>query len=107
MTVKEEEVHGVPIWRCQICGILGEEASLVRDHDHHTARFRGVLCRDCNYNLGIFVKEGVPDDREYAQWATEWYEEIVEYLKEDYGFGYYSKRSEEVKDRMREIGYLF
>lgn len=37
--------------KCQICGeFVGE--SLCIDHDHRTGKFRGLLCRACNFGIG-------------------------------------------------------
>ncbi len=41
---------------CGICGVTGTESSraLCVDHDHATAKVRGLLCSDCNVALGRF-----------------------------------------------------
>ena len=45
---------------CNICGKLKEETDkkrLVRDHNHKTGYIRGVLCDNCNQNLGVYESE--------------------------------------------------
>lgn len=44
-------------WRIlkkQGCGVCQKKGRLVRDHDHHTGAFRGVLCNACNTRLFQF-----------------------------------------------------
>lgn len=36
---------------CDICGEMPTE-SLQLDHDHETGRWRGMICRRCNYLVG-------------------------------------------------------
>ena len=36
------------------CRICGRKDTLVFDHDHNTSKVRGLLCRNCNANLGWF-----------------------------------------------------
>jgi hypothetical protein len=41
---------------CEICGTKaskGRRKVLHWDHDHHTGRFRGTLCNDCNTAIGL------------------------------------------------------
>ena len=48
--------------RCGICGRLerrknyktGKRQSLSIDHDHASGKNRGLLCRDCNFAIGLF-----------------------------------------------------
>lgn len=37
---------------CAICGGISEE-SLYIDHDHETNKIRGLLCRACNFAIGL------------------------------------------------------
>lgn len=37
---------------CAICG--NEPKRLVVDHNHSANRFRGLICDDCNFGLGLF-----------------------------------------------------
>ena len=37
--------------RCAIC--LAEYSVLSVDHDHETGAVRGLLCRDCNFAIGL------------------------------------------------------
>lgn len=39
--------------KCGICNIELTKDSLV-DHDHESGRIRGILCRNCNFALGLF-----------------------------------------------------
>jgi hypothetical protein len=42
---------------CAICGKhLGTDREKQLDHDHLTGRFRGVICRGCNIDLGRLEK---------------------------------------------------
>ena len=36
------------------CAICGRKKRLVRDHNHRTGLFRGLLCYSCNSGLGMF-----------------------------------------------------
>ena len=44
--------------RCTICSRNQSKLKreLVTDHDHITGKVRGLLCRDCNRNLGWYEK---------------------------------------------------
>ena len=52
--------------RCEICGTSG---TICFDHDHKTGKFRGWICKRCNFILG-FAKDN-----------TELLEKVIEYLK--------------------------
>ncbi len=54
--------------RCLICGKLPKK-ELVIDHSHTTGKFRGLLCRSCNYILGLSK-----DDINYLQ-------KLIDYIK--------------------------
>jgi Recombination endonuclease VII len=40
--------------KCRICGnkMIGKDLHI--DHDHHTDKFRGLLCSRCNTGIGMF-----------------------------------------------------
>jgi len=44
--------------KCPICGILLAKTCKANtpfvDHDHTTKKVRGILCRSCNFGLGLF-----------------------------------------------------
>jgi hypothetical protein len=50
------------------CAICEEEKELVVDHDHATGEVRGLLCRSCNFQLGIVEQ-------------AEWLAKAFRYLK--------------------------
>ena len=43
---------------CAICGAHAVELNcfLCVDHDHKTGKIRGLLCKNCNTGLGMFVE---------------------------------------------------
>ena len=55
------------------CEICGSKDKLNYDHDHTTAKFRGVLCNTCNRGLGMLGdnKEGLRRAYEYLQKQSE------------------------------------
>lgn len=68
---KLEEIAGRPIPNnCEICG--AEASSFKKrlhfDHSHKTGRFRGWICNNCNWVLGL-----VKDNKEVLQ-------QLIEYL---------------------------
>lgn len=40
--------------KCAICRCPPKAERLALDHDHDTDKFRGLLCDDCNFALGLF-----------------------------------------------------
>lgn len=44
---------------CEICGKRKELKDLCIDHDHKTGKVRGVVCRRCNYFMGIVHDNGL------------------------------------------------
>ena len=54
--------------RCQNPGCR-KAALLVMDHDHQTGKFRGWLCKNCNYGIGLFgdTIDGVRGILEYLE----------------------------------------
>lgn len=38
--------------RCKICDCIMEMPQV--DHDHQTGKYRGLLCKTCNFGLGIY-----------------------------------------------------
>ena len=58
--------------RCAICGRHESEfkRKLDVDHDHETGKNRGLLCNNCNTNLG-----------HYEKWYKNYEKSIVKYLK--------------------------
>jgi hypothetical protein len=55
---------------CLICSVSIEGSNIHLDHDHATGKFRGFLCRSCNFGLGCFKD------------SIEFMEKAIEYLKE-------------------------
>jgi hypothetical protein len=53
---------------CKICGRHQTELKQVLhvDHDHSSGKVRSLLCRSCNFNVGVYEN---------------WHEKIKEYLK--------------------------
>lgn len=64
------------IWESQdgLCAICREECKtgqrLSVDHDHGTERVRGLLCRACNFRLGMIEKPGLEDFLAYLEART-------------------------------------
>lgn len=78
-----------------VCGICGErvlDRHLHVDHDHKNQRVRGILCRSCNFGLGLFR-----DSPERLQAAISYLERppAYEYIYENY----------EIDDHKREHVY--
>jgi hypothetical protein len=40
------------------CALCGQAKKLVIDHDHKTGKVRGLLCRHCNFVLGLYERYG-------------------------------------------------
>lgn len=49
LNVLEEQTN-----RCKICSC--EMDMPQADHDHNTGKFRGLLCKTCNFGLGVYEK---------------------------------------------------
>jgi hypothetical protein len=41
--------------KCQMCGAI-QTIPLEVDHDHKTGNFRGLVCKSCNYTVGLYEK---------------------------------------------------
>lgn len=41
-------------FKCKICGSNMNMPQV--DHDHNTGKYRGILCKPCNFGLGIYEK---------------------------------------------------
>ncbi len=52
---------------CQLCEL---RPGMTVDHNHKTGKFRGILCRVCNTNLG-WLKNHWISAREYLKGDTE------------------------------------
>lgn len=50
---------------CEVC--KGEQAKMCWDHNHKTGKFRGWLCQDCNFVLGL-VRDSANQLRALAQY---------------------------------------
>ena len=53
---------------CEACGVTFEAGCGCIDHDHESGVIRGVLCKPCNYALGIML-ESAPKLRGLAIYA--------------------------------------
>jgi len=44
-----------------VCECCGKDSELCYDHIHDTNEFRGVLCKQCNYGIGLLgdTEEGI------------------------------------------------
>ena len=40
------------------CAVCGQDKDLVVDHNHKTGKVRGLLCRTCNFVIGMYEKYG-------------------------------------------------
>lgn len=52
------------------CAICKSKTELVVDHDHTTGKVRGLLCRRCNFVLGIL------EDEEFIEAANRYLEAV-------------------------------
>lgn len=77
--------------QCEIC--QASEVRFVRDHNHSTGMFRGILCELCNSWLGVYeynLKRPFAPNRhrgkgKYKTWVAIFGEKIKEYLAQDKG----------------------
>ena len=53
-----------------MCAICGQTKELVIDHDHKTGRVRGLLCRHCNFVIGLYERYGPTWDAYLAGVST-------------------------------------
>jgi hypothetical protein len=80
-----------PMNTCAICGKAAEETithRLVRDHDHATMRYRGLLCDLCNNWLGVYEKHLAGARklrRKHVAWLERYREKIEQHLQSDLG----------------------
>lgn len=52
-----EKLHALFGTHCNVCSAPPVEEPLRVDHDHHTGKVRGLLCRSCNVALGLLQDE--------------------------------------------------
>jgi hypothetical protein len=83
------------LYSCAICKVTGEltefpsrGARIVRDHNHETGFIRGLLCNECNWNLGLLEK--APHyyyrrlaRKEWRSWVYEFASEILKHLNSE------------------------
>lgn len=69
---KYEEMVCSQEQKCAICGNTSEGESLHVDHNHHTGKIRGLLCRSCNTKLVAI------EDREFLQSALRYLDKYDE-----------------------------
>jgi len=68
MTLKEfDNLLAMQNSKCAICGKEHSKVGLVVDHNHITGEIRGLLCRHCNFVLGL-----VNDDKDILKNAMEY-----------------------------------
>lgn len=63
--------------KCNICSGISK---LVRDHDHATGFFRGILCEVCNGRLGTYEanlkREKQRGKKKYKEWVRQYQDKI-------------------------------
>lgn len=53
-TTRVSKGKGFAHLRGDHCEICGSSENLCGDHNHATGKFRGTLCRGCNFGIGFF-----------------------------------------------------
>ena len=51
---QKQALLATALYRCDICGVIGDTRTLHVDHNHDTGDVRGILCSSCNLGLGHF-----------------------------------------------------
>jgi len=51
--ITQDEYNRILLEQKSQCAICGNVSSLVVDHNHATGKVRGLLCKKCNFVLGL------------------------------------------------------